>query len=121
MYCTTISVAVPGPPPVSTKTSSKVCAPLISASTITTIMLGHSSGSVIRVSTRQLGGLVEIGGDRLQTGEQDQGVDAHIRPHRDEHRPEHRPARIDEEQDLLTAERGDRGIEQPVAPQDPFP
>jgi len=52
MYCTTISVAVPGPPPVSTNTSSKVCTPRISASTMTTIMFGHNSGSVIRSSTR---------------------------------------------------------------------
>ena len=47
--------AVPGPPPVSTKTSSKVCTARISASTITTIRLGHSSGSVMRQKTRQRG------------------------------------------------------------------
>jgi hypothetical protein len=53
MNCTMNVVAEPGPPPVSTNTSSNTCTARISPSTSTTTRLGMSSGSVMRVNRRQ--------------------------------------------------------------------
>ena len=52
MNCTMNVVAEPGPPPVSTKTSSKICTARMRPSTSTTIKLGINSGNVMREKRR---------------------------------------------------------------------